>query len=309
MSKCPFFGLCGGCKFDFNAPNYKTEKLNALPKIDNMTAAIWGKPGTRRRADFAVNPNSFGFYKNTSRDIINIDKCPNLLDSINRIIPDLAKLPWQCTASVLVTQCDNGIVVNTQSDVPYFNPEFKTAVQKLPNEIIRFTWNDTAIRNYMKPKISFDKTSVDFPDSAFLQPTADTEKSIRDLVVSNVGDAKRVVDLFCGIGNFTFSTNATGFDIMGIGINRDLFKKPLSSKQLNQYDAIIMDPPRAGALSQTEQIAKSNVKTVVYVSCNPGTWNRDKNILLRGGYTLKTVTPIDQFVGSPHWEIFSVFKK
>ena len=309
MSKCPFFGLCGGCKFDFDAENYKTEKLKTLPKIDNMTAAIWGKTGTRRRADFAVNPNAFGFYKNASRDIINIDKCPNLLDSINRIIPDLAKLPWQCTASVLVTQCDNGIVVNTQSDVPYFNPEFKTAVQKLPNEIIRFTWNDTVIRNYMKPKISFDKTSVDFPDSAFLQPTADTEKSIRDLVVSNVGKAKHVVDLFCGIGNFTFATNATGFDIMGIGINRDLFKKPLSSKQLNQYDAIIMDPPRAGALSQTEQIAKSNVKTVVYVSCNPGTWNRDKNILLRGGYKLQTVTPIDQFVGSPHWEIFSVFKK
>ncbi|MBR6838015.1 MAG: class I SAM-dependent RNA methyltransferase [Alphaproteobacteria bacterium] len=309
MSKCPFFGLCGGCKFDFDAENYKTEKLKTLPKIDNMNPAIWGKTGTRRRADFAVNPNAFGFYKNASRDIINIDKCPNLLDSINRIIPDLAKLPWQCTASVLVTQCDNGIVVNTQSDVPYFNPEFKTAVQKLPNEIIRFTWNDTVIRNYMKPKISFDKTSVDFPDSAFLQPTTDTEKSIRDLVVSNVGDAKHVVDLFCGIGNFTFATNATGFDIMGIGINRDLFKKPLSSKQLNQYDAIIMDPPRAGALSQTEQIAKSNVKTVVYVSCNPGTWNRDKNILLRGGYKLQTVTPIDQFVGSPHWEIFSVFKK
>ena len=309
MSKCPFFGLCGGCKFDFDAENYKTEKLKTLPKIDNMNPAIWGKTGTRRRADFAVNPNAFGFYKNASRDIINIDKCPNLLDSINRIIPDLAKLPWQCTASVLVTQCDNGIVVNTQSDVPYFNPEFKTAVQKLPNEIIRFTCNDTVIRNYMKPKISFDKTSVDFPDSAFLQPTIDTEKSIRNLVVSNVGDAKHVVDLFCGIGNFTFATNATGFDIMGIGINRDLFKKPLSSKQLNQYDAIIMDPPRAGALSQTEQIAKSNVKTVVYVSCNPGTWNRDKNILLRGGYKLQTVTPIDQFVGSPHWEIFSVFKK
>ena len=165
------------------------------------------------------------------------------------------------------------------------------------------------MRAYNTPQIAFDDKRVDFPDGAFLQPTTKTEKTLRDMVMANASGAKHVVDLFCGIGNFTFATNATGFDIAGTGINRDLFKKPLSTQQLNQYDAIIMDPPRAGAMAQSTEIAKSNVHTVIYISCNPGTWNRDKNILLRGGYTLKTVTPVDQFVGSAHWELFSVFEK
>lgn len=309
MAQCPFFHLCGGCKYDFTSQNYRDEKLSALPKIENLSAPIWGPLGTRRRADFAAGPTAFGFYKTASRDIINIDNCPNLLPDINAIIPNLAKLPWECTASVLVTKCENGIVVNVQSDVPYFNPEFRNAVQKLPTQIIRFTWNQTVVRNFDTPKIAFDNKIVDFPDSAFLQPTANTEKALRDLVVTAVCDAKHVVDLFCGIGNFTFATNATGFDIFGTGIQRDLFKKPLSTRQLNQYDAIIMDPPRAGASAQSTEIAKSNVTTVVYISCNPATWNRDKNILLHGGYKLETIIPVDQFVGTDHWEIFSIFKK
>ena len=309
MKKCPFFGLCGGCAYDFTANDYHTHKSQKLPKIENMGETIWGIPGTRRRADFAVAPNYFGFFKPASKDIINITNCPNILPEINEIVPNLADLPWECAASILVTKCDNGIVVNVSSDVPYFGPDFRNAVQKLPPQIIRFTWNQTVVRAYNKPEIVFDSTRTDFPDGAFLQPTADTEKTLRDLVVAATNGAKHVADLFCGIGNFTFATNATGFDIAGTGVNRDLFKKPLTTAQLNQYDAVIMDPPRAGAMAQSKELAKSNVPTVVYISCNPGTWVRDKNILERGGYSVQTVTPVDQFVGSSHWEIFSVFKK
>lgn len=309
MSKCPFFGLCGGCAYDFTAPNYRDEKSRDLPHIQNMSSPIWGKSGTRRRADFAAASNSFGFYKMGTRDIININNCPNLVPEINDILPNLSKLPWGGAASVLVTKCNNGIVVNAVSDVPYFDNNFRDAVQKLPPQIIRFTFNNTPIRSYHNPEISFDDKIVNFPDSGFLQPTTDTEQALRDLVVDATHDAKHVVDLFCGIGNFTFATNATGFDIMGCGIQRDLFKKPLSYKQLNQYDAIIMDPPRAGALTQSQQIAQSSVSTVVYISCNPVTWKRDHDILLRGGYKIQTVIPVDQFVGTKHWEIFSIFKK
>ena len=309
MKKCPFFDLCGGCAYDFTAADYREKKAQNLPKIENMGAAIWGTPGTRRRADFAVSPNHFGFFKPGSKDIINITNCPNILPEINEIVPNLAALPWGCAASVLVTKCENGIVINVTSDVPYFAPEFRTTVQKLPAQIIRFTWNNTVVRAYNVPQVAFDGARTDFPDGAFLQPTADTEKKLRDLVVDATHGAKHIADLFCGIGNFTFATGATGFDIAGNGINRDLFKKPLSTAQLNQYDAVIMDPPRAGAMAQTKELAKSDVPTVVYISCNPGTWVRDKNILLRGGYTVQTIIPVDQFVGSAHWEIFSVFKK
>lgn len=309
MKKCPFFGLCGGCAYDFTAADYRTQKAKKLPKIENMDEPIWGPLGARRRADFAAAPNYFGFFKSGSKDIINITNCPNILPEINEVVPNLAALPWGCAASVLVTKCENGIVVNVTSDVPYFSPEFRAAVQKLPPQIIRFTWNKTVARAYHVPQISFDGTNTDFPDGAFLQPTTDTEKTLRDLVVSAVGGAKHVADLFCGIGNFTFATNATGFDIMGMGVNRDLFKKPLGTAQLNQYDAVIMDPPRAGAMAQSKELSKSNVPIIVYISCNPNTWVRDRNILERGGYSIKTVIPVDQFVGSSHWEIFSVFQK
>ena len=132
---------------------------------------------------------------------------------------------------------------------------------------------------------------------------------MRDLVVEYVGGMGRVADLFCGLGNFTFATNATGFDIVGNGIKRDLFKKPLIVQNLNQYDVVIMDPPRAGAEKQSKELSKSNIKRIIYVSCNPTTFVRDKKILETGGYKMTVAIPVDQFVGSIHWEIFSVFEK
>ena len=144
---------------------------------------------------------------------------------------------------------------------------------------------------------------------AFLQPTIETEQALRDLVVRHTDNAKKVADLFCGLGNFTFVTNATGFDIVGNGVKRDLFKKPLSAKNLNQYDVVIMDPPRAGAAEQVKELSKSNVKKIIYVSCNPASFIRDAKQLERGGYKMTTAIPVDQFVGSAHWETFSVFVK
>ena len=309
MNKCPFFNICGGCQYDFSDENYKSEKLSVLPRIQFTGEPVWGGIGIRRRADFAFADGHFGFYKSHSKDIVDINKCPNLLPEINAILPSVEKLPWTGSGSVLITQCENGTDININSVVAFCSADFKNAVAKLPASIIRVTWNGKEIRKYAEPEIKFDNKIVHYPSGAFLQPTAETEKTLRDLVLKYVGDAKKVADLFCGIGNFTFATNATGFDIFGNGIERDLFKKPLSANNLNQYDVVIMDPPRAGAMAQSKELAKSDVKRVIYVSCNPNTFVRDMEILGRGGYKLTTAIPVDQFVGSSHWEIFSVFEK
>lgn len=307
--KCPFFGICGGCKFDFTSPDYRREKLSSLPRIDFTDNPIWGNIGARRRGDFAFVDGHFGLYKPQSKDIVDITNCPNMVPEINDALKYIAKLPWHGAGSVLITKCENGIDVGVTSDVPYFGTDFRGAVEKLPPQIIRFTWNDTIIRKYNDPEIRFNDRIIKYPPYAFLQPTTETEQTLRDLVVKYIDGAGRVADLFCGLGNFTFATSATGFDIVGNGITRDLFKKPLTSSNLNQYDAIIMDPPRAGAEKQSKEITKSNVKRVVYVSCNPTTFMRDKKILEIGGYKMTTAIPVDQFVGSAHWEIFSVFEK
>ena len=309
MNKCPLFGLCGGCQFDFSSDNYKSEKSATLPKIDFTNEPIWGDIGMRRRADFAFNNGHFGFYKKQSKDIIDVKNCPNLVPEINSVLPKIANLPWNVSGSALITKCENGIDVAVNSVVAFCSTEFKSAVDKLPADIIRFTWNGNVLRKYSEPEIKFNDKIINYPSNAFLQPTIQTEQIMRDLVVQYADNAKRVVDLFCGLGNFTFATKATGFDIVGNGVKRDLFKKPLTAQNLNQYDIIVMDPPRSGAQEQSREISKSNVKRLIYVSCNPTSFLRDKKILESGGYKMQIAFPIDQFIGSAHWEIFSVFDK
>lgn len=309
IKKCPLFGICGGCQFDFADENYRVEKLKKLPQLNYTHAPIWGRAGTRRRGDFAFVDGHFGFFKSQSKDIVDINNCPNMVAEINAVLPDIARLPWRGAGSVLITKCENGIDVCVNSDVPYFGNDFKKAVEKLPAQIIRFTWNDSVVRKYTEPEIKFNDKIIKYPSNAFLQPTIETEQTLRDLVVEHVAGAGRVADLFCGLGNFSYATNATGFDIVGNGIKRDLFKKPLTAANLNQYDVVIMDPPRAGAEKQSKELSKSNIKRIVYVSCNPTTFIRDKKILENGGYKMTTAIPVDQFVGSSHWEIFSVFER
>lgn len=310
MKKCPFFNICGGCAYDFSdEKKYRSEKLANLPKIKFTNDATWGLPGTRRRADFAFVDGHFGFFKTKSKDIIDIQNCPNLSPEINAVLPDIAKLPWFSSGSVLITKCENGIDVGVVSAMAYYSADFRSAVEKLPASIIRFTWNDKIVRQYVVPEIKFNDKIIEYTPGAFLQPTIYTEQILRDMVVKYVGGAKKVVDLFCGLGNFTFATNAVGFDVVGNGIKRDLFKKPLTAKNINQYDVVIMDPPRNGAMAQCKEIAKSAVERVIYVSCNPNSFLRDAQILTRGGYKMTTAIPVDQFVGASHWEIFSVFEK
>jgi len=90
---------------------------------------------------------------------------------------------------------------------------------------------------------------------------------------------------------------------------RDLFREPLSPLELNEHDAVVFDPPRVGAEAQAKKLARSKVKTIVAVSCNPATLTRDARYLIDGGYKLESVTPVDQFVYSAHVEVVAVFRR
>jgi len=90
---------------------------------------------------------------------------------------------------------------------------------------------------------------------------------------------------------------------------RDLFREPLSVQELKGFDAVVFDPPRAGAKAQAERLAKSLVPLVVAVSCDPGTLARDLRILVDGGYSIEAVTPIDQFLFSAHVEVVAVLRR
>lgn len=307
---CPFFGRCGGCQFDITDPEkYKEEKLAVLPRVGKTATPITFAPGGRIRADMAFGGGQFGFYKKNSKIIIPITNCINLHPEINNVLPQIAQLPFTGAGACMVTMCKNGIDIAITSNVLYFTNSFRTAASALPPEVIRVTWNGATVFQSQQPIVSFDNHDVEYPCGAFLQPTIESSDELRRLVVSHAQGAKRVADLFCGLGNFTFALNADGFDIVGTGLKRDLMKHPLTQGMLAQYDCVVMDPPRAGALAQCRELAKSNVNKIIYVSCNPNTFIRDSRILQQGGYVTVTIVPVDQFVGSAHWELVAVFHK
>ena len=307
MKSCPFFGICGGCKYDFASDHYREQKLSELCDFPLTGDARWIGIGTRRRGDFCFAGNQFGLFESRSKNIVPVRNCPNLVPEINAVLPRVAVLPFGAAGSCLITACENGIDIVINSDVPYFTPEFKSAVAQVG--AIRVVWNDKIVFQSEKPIIKFGDVAVEYPAGAFLQPGKIGEGALREMVVDAVADARRVADLFCGLGNFTFATHADGFDIVGAGEKRDLFTHPLTVGMLKKYDCVIMDPPRAGAMAQCRELAKSDVPRVIYVSCNPQTFHRDMEILTHGGYKLRDLIPVDQFVGSAHWELFSVFEK
>jgi 23S rRNA (uracil1939-C5)-methyltransferase len=175
--------------------------------------------------------------------------------------------------------------------------------------------------------IRFGGTAVPVQPGAFLQASGEGEAALVDAVLAGVGNARKVADLFAGLGTFTFpmartaAVHAVEGDASAMAAlssaartlpnvttaRRDLFEDPLTASELSRFDAVVFDPPRAGAREQCTRIAESGVPVVVAVSCNPATFARDARILTDGGYRLESVTPVDQFVWSAHIELVARF--
>ena len=178
--------------------------------------------------------------------------------------------------------------------------------------------------------VTLNGTAINFPHSSFLQPTREGQQVLISAMREAVGDAKLVADLFAGLGTFTLALGeqqkvyaAEGArDAIGalkLAANhssrqifcehRDLFRRPLSVEELNRFDAVILDPPRAGARGQILQLAQSDVAKICYISCNPASFARDAKQLCNAGYKLRQVWPVGQFLWSTHVEIVSSFSR
>ena len=178
--------------------------------------------------------------------------------------------------------------------------------------------------------VTLGGTAVAFPHSGFLQPTREGQQVLIAAMRQAVGDARIVADLFAGLGTFTLALAADqkvyaaegARDAIGalkLAANhstrqifcehRDLFRRPLSVEELNRFDAVILDPPRAGAREQILQLAQSDVAKICYISCNPASFARDAKQLCDAGYKLRQVWPVGQFLWSTHVEIVSSFSR
>lgn len=303
------------------------------------------RPRSRRRATFAATRTkktlAVGYYTQASHSIVPIAECPLVVPEIERALPFLAALvapglSRRSRASVLVTSTANGLDVAVTGGKPLDGPlRLELAEQASVADVARLSWDGEIVAERRPPTVSLSGLAVLPPPGAFLQPTREGEAALVRLVGEGVDKSARVADLFAGCGTFTASLarNAAVRAVEGesaslaalaravreqgpaLGLKpvthetRDLVRRPLLHSELDRFDAIVFDPPRAGAAAQAEEIAKSKVPLVAAVSCNPATFARDARTLLDGGYALETLTPVDQFLWSPHIELVGIFRK
>jgi 23S rRNA (uracil1939-C5)-methyltransferase len=171
--------------------------------------------------------------------------------------------------------------------------------------------------------VALSGTPVGFPHGAFLQATEDGEAELVACVLEATAGASAVADLFSGLGTFALAARARyaaeasrdasaalkrAAPAMNVE-HRDLYRRPLDAKELRAFDAVVLDPPRAGAAEQVAALASATVARIAYVSCNPATFARDARTLIDGGYILEWVEPVGQFRWSTHVELAACFSR
>lgn len=343
---CKYYDRCGGCQLQHwqEAPyqDWKRHLISiALEKrgIDFPVGEIIDAHGAgRRRVSLHVRRREgavvAGFMAARSHDLIDIDQCPILVPALKNSTDIARKLGAKlgdCDVSLIAA--DNGLDISIKA-------ERKIADEQMPKlaglvaelNLARLTVNGNMVAARVMPVVSICKALVQVPPGSFLQATKAGEEALASLVMNSLGKTKSVADLFCGVGPFALriaeKTKVTAIDSdkpaiaslaqaarLTTGIKplkaevRDLMREPLVANELKDFDAVVFDPPRAGAEAQAKQLAKSNVKTVVAVSCDPASFARDAEILVGGGYKLKSLTAVDQFKWTSHVEIVGVFRK
>jgi 23S rRNA (uracil1939-C5)-methyltransferase len=344
---CAHFGRCGGCALQMMAQGaYLAWKrdlvLNALKQrgfthvpVEEIRAV---PPGTRRRAMFKARGDServaMGFYEAESRRLVDISECPVLVPALVRLIGPLKLQLAQIlkpneTTELHATATETGVDLSLKIKRSR-RPDLLMALSELASalKLARLNWNGETVAMAATPAMSIGRFTVALPPESFLQPTKEGEAILQKLVREEAGSARRIADLFSGCGTFALDL-AEGRAIHAVDSaepqiealmagakagranltaeTRDLFRRPLLASELARFDAVVLDPPRPGATAQVQALAQSAVPTVLYVSCNPASFARDARILVDGGYRLTRVVPLDQFLWSPHVELFARF--
>jgi 23S rRNA (uracil1939-C5)-methyltransferase len=344
---CIHFGRCGGCALQHVAQDaYLAWKrdlvVTALSQrgftdvpVDPIHAVA---PRTRRRANFKAHRRgevvALGFYEAGSRVLVDVEQCPVLVPELAALLPGLRRhlasvLGSGETAELLVTATDSGVDL-ALSLKRKREPGLLMALSSLASalKLARLSWNGEDVAIARAPSLRVGRFSVELPPGAFLQPTKEGERLLQQMVAGAAVRAREVADLFCGCGTLALklaenhavhAVDSIGAQVQALtiagraggkrvsGETRDLFRRPLLATEFARFDAVILDPPRPGAAAQVKALAQSRVPQVLYVSCSVASFARDARTLADGGYRLSRVTPIDQFLWSPHVELFAEF--
>jgi 23S rRNA (uracil1939-C5)-methyltransferase len=297
----------------------------------------------RRRVIFtairAQNRILLGFSERSTTRIADISQCPVLLPEIEVRLQSLRTLagilaPRKGVMKLAVLACDNGLDISASNGT--FTPE-KARQQAIAEAgragFLRLSLDCETLIEFERPIITIGRARVSPPPDAFVQAVAGAEEAMATLVTGHCRDARLAADLYSGFGAFALrmaehslvhAAESSGAAIHALdrawretgGVlkairaeRRDLERRPLMSEELKGVDAVVFDPPRAGAEIQCRELAKAKVARIAAVSCNPVTLARDLRILVDGGYRVLSVTPVDQFVFTPHVEAVALIER
>jgi 23S rRNA (uracil1939-C5)-methyltransferase len=297
----------------------------------------------RRRAVFHARHGPgdvlfVGFSERMAHQIVAIDRCPILTPELDGAIETARDIAEALAGArkpldIAVTATDTGLDIEVRGSGP-LAPAQIAELGRLAerHRIARLTRHGEIVAQRAMPMVRIGPAQVGLPPGAFLQATAAGEAILASLVKLHCADAHKIADLFCGVGPFALRlaerARVIAMDSDAAAITalrraaavarglkpieaqqRDLFRNPCTPAELEQFDAVIFDPPRRGAEAQARALAASKVPIVVAVSCNPATFARDASTLIDAGYRLVRVTPVDQFVYSAHVELVSRFDR
>jgi 23S rRNA (uracil1939-C5)-methyltransferase len=283
---------------------------------------------------------ALGFKARRSWRLVEIGVCPIAHPALVAAFPALAALakPFlehpKSAPTLHVTRTETGLDIDVtgierRSGGLSADARVQAAERAAAGDFARVTLAGEIVYQARAPLVRLGPAVVALPPGGFLQAVPEAEAAMAAFAVQAIDGASRVADLFCGVGTFSFRlaqvASVTAADVSAASIKaliaasgapglksitaeaRDLTRRPMLAAEMKRMDAVLFDPPRAGAAEQAREIAASKAPIAVGVSCDPATFARDARILTDGGFRLTKVLPVDQFLWSPHVELVGVF--
>lgn len=299
-------------------------------------------PRSRRRATFHGRRTKsgalVGFHGRASGTIVALTDCLLVTPALLATLPVLEHLTSAGASrkgelALTATETEGGLdVAVTGGKLADAGLRAELARIAESGGLGRLTWEGETVMLRSTPVVRFGPARVELPPAAFLQATTEGEAALVSAVTDTVMASRRIADLFAGAGTFSLPlavraevhavegdpTLLAALDRAARGTGglkrvtteaRDLFRRPLLPDELVRVDAVVLDPPRAGAEAQVAELARSSVPVIAHVSCNPVTFARDARTLVAAGYRLGPVQVVDQFRWSPHVELVAGFTR
>jgi 23S rRNA (uracil1939-C5)-methyltransferase len=344
---CRHFPECGGCQLqhldDDSYAGFVRDRIAAALEgqgvpLPEFAPVHLSPPNTRRRASLSAQRIGkrvlLGFKQERSNRIEDMRECHILRPELFALVAPLRELLGgqlrdKVAATVKLTLADQGVdalIEGVSADTLAATEALSAFAEG--HGLARLSLDDGfGPQTRWEPvpaTVTLGGTPVPLPPDAFLQATEDGEAALVRAVQEAVQGAAITADLFAGLGTFALSlpgkvyaAEASRDAVLALKAarpavfadHRDLYRRPLMAAELNRFDAVVLDPPRAGAEVQVQQLAASTVPRIAYVSCNPASFARDAKLLVSGGYRLARVTPVGQFRWSTHVELAASFTR